>query len=99
MQNLSKENIIQFLKLNKEHIHKKYGVISIGLMGSFARDEQTPESDIDFIVEFDEADLKNLAGLSRYFENNFQKKIDIVINSKYLNKTFKELNEKDTLYA
>lgn len=99
MQILNKENIIDFLQKNKPYLHEKYGVESIGLLGSYARDEQTEESDIDFIVKFDETDFSKLAGLTFYFEENFNKKVDIIINSKYLSKKFIELNEKDTLYA
>ncbi|HRJ85639.1 MAG TPA: nucleotidyltransferase domain-containing protein, partial [Ignavibacteria bacterium] len=47
MQNLNKENIIEFIRKNKTFLHDKYGVLSIGLMGSYARGEQTAESDID----------------------------------------------------
>ncbi len=99
MQNLNKENIIEFLQKNKPYLHDKYGVESIGLMGSYARDEQTEESDIDFIVEFNKTDFSKLVDLTSYLEDYFNKKVDIIINSKYLNKKFIKLNEKDTLYA
>ena len=47
--------------LDKKYILKKlaeidkdeFGFKSIGLFGSFSRDEQTPESDIDILVEMD----------------------------------------------
>ncbi len=68
-------------------------------MGSYARDEQNEESDIDFIVEFNEADYGKVAGLMIYLENEFTTKIDIVINGKSLSEKFKELNKKDTMYA
>lgn len=99
MQILNKENIIEFLQKNKPYLHEKYGVESIGLMGSYARDEQTEESDIDFIVEFDETNFSKLAGLTIYFEDKLNKKVDIIISGKYLSKKFIELNKKDTLYA
>lgn len=56
MQNLNKENIIEFIRKNKTFLHDKFGVLSIGLMGSYARDEQTADSDIDFMVKFKEVD-------------------------------------------
>jgi hypothetical protein len=41
-----------------------YGVKRIALFGSVARGEETPESDIDILVEFEEQRLKPLGLLS-----------------------------------
>jgi uncharacterized protein len=52
-----------------------FGVRRIGLFGSYARAEQTPESDIDLLVDF-EPDLENFdnfMGLCDYLENLFPK--------------------------
>ena len=35
-------------------LRTRYGVRSLSLFGSYARGEQTPESDLDLLVEFDE---------------------------------------------
>ena len=99
MQIINKENIIEFLQKHKPYLHDKYGVESIGLMGSYARDEQTEESDIDLIVKFKEVDYSNLVKLTTYLEEKFESKVDIIINDKYLSKKFRELNEKDTINA
>ncbi|MBN8583454.1 MAG: nucleotidyltransferase domain-containing protein [Ignavibacteria bacterium] len=99
MQNLNKENIIEFIRKNKTFLHDKYGVLSIGLMGSFARDEQKADSDIDFIVEFAEVDYSKLVKMTSFLEEKFKTKVDIIINNKYLSKKFKDLNEKDTINA
>ncbi|MBZ0203305.1 MAG: nucleotidyltransferase domain-containing protein [Ignavibacteria bacterium] len=96
---LNKENIIEFLQKNKSYLHDKYGVESIGLMGSYARDEQTEESDIDLIVKFKEVDYSNLVKLTAFLEEEFGSKVDVVIDDKYLSKKFRELNEKDTINA
>ena len=50
---LSSSEIVLFLKNNKELLRAKYYCEEIGLFGSFARNEQTFESDIDRLVEFD----------------------------------------------
>ena len=47
-----KENILKTLSANSKDI-KSYGAKRIGLFGSYVRDEQNPDSDIDFVVEFD----------------------------------------------
>lgn len=99
MLNLTKENILLFLRENREYLSSQYGVRTIGLMGSYARDEQTSDSDIDFIVEFDEISYSKLAGLVVYLESRFESKVDVIAKSKYLKKRFSELAEKETIYA
>ncbi len=48
----NKEHILNTLKSNKKEI-SKYGIISIGLFGSYVRNEQSDNSDIDILIEFD----------------------------------------------
>lgn len=50
---MTKAEILDKLRANKADIQKKYPVASLALFGSFARNEQTPESDIDIMVELD----------------------------------------------
>ena len=43
---LNKQAIIQFIERNRSQI-RGFGVERIGLFGSFVRNEQQPDSDID----------------------------------------------------
>ena len=99
MLNLSKENIIEFLQKNKPYISENYGVVSIGLMGSFARDEQTDESDIDVIVEFTEVNYHFLAGLCIFLEKNFNRKVDIIRKRDNMKKSLLDISNKEAIYA
>jgi hypothetical protein len=47
-----KNEIIAILQEYGEQI-KGFGVAQLGLFGSFAREEQRPDSDIDLLVEFE----------------------------------------------
>ncbi len=49
---MNKEIIIQKLKMIKSILHEKYGVVELALFGSYSRDEQTVESDIDIMVSY-----------------------------------------------
>jgi uncharacterized protein len=49
---MTKVEILEKLRAGKADIQKKYPVSSLALFGSYARDEQTPESDVDLLVEF-----------------------------------------------
>ncbi len=56
------KDIKGFLERYKEEIRKKYGVVILGIFGSYARGEQNELSDIDILVE-----LKKPIGL-KFFE-------------------------------
>jgi uncharacterized protein len=54
----NKEYILNTIKSNETEIFR-YGIKSIGLFGSYARDEQTENSDIDILIYF-EPEKENL---------------------------------------
>jgi len=45
------EEIKRVLRERKEEIRKRYGVVIIGIFGSYARGEQSQLSDVDILVE------------------------------------------------
>lgn len=59
---------------------RAFGVLKLGVFGSFARDTPTPQSDVDLFVEFipGEKTLKNLLGLSRSLEALLGRKVELV---------------------
>mgnify|MGYP005859388875 CR=1 FL=1 len=60
---------------------KSFGVKKIGLFGSYLRDEQKPESDVDILVEFEpgKKSFDNYMELKFYLEDLTGNKIDLVI--------------------
>ena len=54
----SLEEIKKFLQENKEIILKEFKAEIVGIFGSYARGEQTRESDIDIVVRFREGIYK-----------------------------------------
>ena len=75
----SKEKILNTLTSLRDNLNKIYRVKTIGLFGSYVNNKQKVTSDIDFLVEFEEdADLFHLAGLSRYLEEIFNTKVDVI---------------------
>jgi len=91
--------IIGFLREKKQFLKESFHVTSIALIGSYAKGVEKEDSDIDFLVEFDEVNFHNHAGLCIYLEESFKRKIDVVIRSPYLRKKFFERVQKDALYA
>jgi len=74
------DRIIRILKDHKEELKRRFSLKKIGVFGSYTREEQTPESDIDIYVEFD---IKNLTfdkylELIDYLEKLLGRKIDLI---------------------
>lgn len=59
---------------------QSFGVKRLGLFGSFVRNEQHAESDVDFLVEYEPGrkSLKNHFGLIDWLEDAFQREIELV---------------------
>ena len=74
-----KAQLIALIQHNQATI-RNFGVARLGLFGSFVRDEPQPESDIDLIVEFEEAKktFDNLMGLSFFLEDAFQRRVELL---------------------
>ena len=84
---MTKEDIKRVLFSNRE-ILKKYKVNSIALFGSYVRNEQKEDSDIDFLVDFQEgATLFDFVELQDNLSEILEKRVSIVSRrglSKYI---------------
>ncbi len=54
--------VIARIRTHADELHERFGVTSIDVFGSFARGEQTPESDVDLIVELAEPTMETVLG-------------------------------------
>jgi predicted nucleotidyltransferase len=73
------EDVLEALRALKPEIMARFRVREIGLFGSFVRGEQTEKSDIDVLVEFDDAaTLFDLVGLAQFLEDRLHRKVDVV---------------------
>lgn len=100
MKKTSADEIISFLRLNREFLNKSFGVIRIGIFGSFARGEQTAASDIDIVIEMDK-DKKNIHSflqLKRFLEKEMEREIDLGFEHS-LKPAIKEKVIKQIIYA
>ena len=76
----NRDSIIRHLKDIAPTIQDQFGVIRIGLFGSFIREEQTSNSDVDILVELTEGynTLRNFISLADYLEALFNRKVDLI---------------------
>jgi len=75
---LTKKEIIKKIENNKETI-KSFGVKKITLIGSYARGDAKPNSDIDFIIEFKSKRglFDDYVHLLHFLQDLFKKEIDL----------------------
>ena len=75
---MTKDDIKRILSTNTK-ILKKYKVTSIALFGSYVRNEQNENSDIDFLVDFGEGiTLFDIVMLEDALSKLFKKKVTVV---------------------
>jgi len=98
-QHLSHRDILRLLKAEKAFLKNEFGVINIGLFGSYAKGNQRADSDIDLLVELKEPRFEWIAGLQIHLEKKFDKKIELVRKSDNVNRRFTQRIENEVIYA
>ena len=75
----TKREVLRMLRDHSAQL-KELGVKKVGLFGSFVRGEQTGESDIDLLVQFEpeKKSFDNFMDLSGLLEDLLQRRVDIV---------------------
>lgn len=72
----------------KPTLIKRFSVSSIGLFGSYARNEQNEDSEIDILVDFNKPVGIEFVDLAEFLEESLKAKVDLVslngIKPKYL---------------
>jgi hypothetical protein len=63
---MNEKDILDILKREKRYLQENFGLLSIGLFGSYSKGNQGPESDIDLLVELSEPRFDYLAGIQIY---------------------------------
>jgi len=74
----TREQVLAKLSEERDNI-RRFGVRSLGLFGSVAREENTSASDLDFLVEFDRKSFDAYMDLKAYLENLFGCPADLVL--------------------
>ena len=76
---IDKQAILSKLKANRQHFKNLY-VKRLGLFGSFSRGDQSDESDIDLLVEFQDGkkNFDNFMAVSFSLDDLFTQKVELV---------------------
>jgi predicted nucleotidyltransferase len=74
----SLEEIKKIINQHKKELEEKYKVKSIAIFGSYVRNEQNAESDVDILVEFREPVGLLFIHLADYLEEILSVKVDLL---------------------
>lgn len=98
---LTQNDIINFLRGNKDFFRSEFQITEIGLFGSFARNEQTEKSDIDIIIELEE-NTRNIFHLKKrlrqIIRENFKREVDIC-TKKWIKPIFRDYILNEAIYV
>lgn len=95
-----RDDILRTLKIHESEL-RRMGVEHIALFGSWARQEERPESDIDILIDCNTKtpiDLFAYAGLKNHITSFFDRSVDVVDRAA-LKKRLKGAVEKEAIYA
>ncbi len=94
---MDQKEVLTALKRIKIDLQKKYSIKKLGVFGSFARNTQTDQSDLDIVVEMNNPNMFDLIGIKQDIEEKLNKKVDIVRLRERMNKYLKHRIELDRL--
>lgn len=79
---MTRDEVLQFLGSHKQEIMRNYGVVRLGVFGSYARGDQRDDSDIDIAVEMETDHIfRKFFALERYLKENLRSPVDLGIES------------------
>jgi uncharacterized protein len=97
IQPLTEAEILEFLNAHARQLYQM-GARRLGLFGSFARGEATPESDIDLLVVLEKSTFDRYFGIKCFLEEHFGRKVDLV-EEKMLKSRIVPYVMKDIIYV
>ena len=96
---MNKQLIIDSIKSEKAFLQDNFGVEEIALFGSYARGEETMNSDVDILVKMKIKTLHNYFSLLDFLESKFHKRIDLITKHNNLSERFLRVISKDMIYV
>jgi predicted nucleotidyltransferase len=96
---MNKKDVLDILIKFKKKNTDKYGIINLGIFGSFSRDTADPDSDIDIVIETKNADIFMLVHLKEELEKLFHRNVDIIRYRERMNQFLKKRIDDETIYV
>lgn len=85
---MQQEHLIQELSFIKNELQRQYPIASMALFGSYARNEQSQNSDIDICIDFNGDIGWEFLDIQEFLEKKLKRKVDLVSKNGIPNKYF-----------
>jgi uncharacterized protein len=96
---ISRENVLDVLRNYKSELEERYGVTSLGLFGSVAREQATEASDVDVVITMRSPNLFTLVHVKETLEDALHEHVDIVHYRDSMNGFLKSRIDRDAIYV
>jgi predicted nucleotidyltransferase len=94
----TRKEVEKILKKHKSFLKKNFKVEEIGIFGSYVRNEQSKDSDVDILVKFSDVVGWEFIDLKEYLEKILDLKVDLV-TIKALKPQLKDIILKEVVYS
>ena len=98
-QEMTREDIISFLRDYKNRYGARYGVISLGIFGSVARGQMRDDSDIDICIKIQTPDPFMIVHIKEDIEHSLKRHVDIVRIREKMNPFLKKRIDEEGIYV
>lgn len=96
---MNTSDVLNILRRFKAEFASKYGIKTLGIFGSFARNQQKETSDIDVVVTLKDPDYFTLVAIQEELEKLTKYKVDVVNFRETLRESFKTNILKDAIFV
>ncbi|OIP40715.1 MAG: toxin-antitoxin system toxin subunit [Desulfobacteraceae bacterium CG2_30_51_40] len=96
---MTRKELLDILQTEKTYLAAQFGLVSIGLFGSYAKGSEGPDSDIDLLVELKDPKFDCLVGIKMHLENILGRPVDITRKRPGLSERFLKRVENNICYA
>ena len=76
---MNAESVLRTLRSEMDSLRNRYGIKSLGVFGSIVRGEDSPQSDVDVLVEFQTPSFDRYMDLKFHLEELLGRTVDLVL--------------------
>ena len=99
MSALRRSEVLEILGRHKAEFAERYGVTSLGVFGSVARDEAGEQSDVDVVYETTTPNLFRTVRMKRELEALLRRRVDVVRWRNRINPRLKARIAREAVYV
>lgn len=96
---MDRDYILSLLKVYYLCNKERFGIDSLGLFGSFVRNEGREDSDIDILISLKRSNLFTYALIAQQLETVFGRHVDLISSRAKLKDDFRNHVEKEVVYV